>query len=501
LDVETARQRSEKPSVETAAPPRSDKPAFWFLGAGIAATLLHFALPAGWQNQWQDVVGLASVVAIVAGTRYNRPQNASAWYAMALGQLLFVVGDVVWTSYEVVLHRELPFPSFADAAYLAGYLPLAIGLAIVIRARRPGRDANGLIDAAIVTVAASVGAWLFLMAPQVSGEGATALVSIAYPAADVLLIAVAARLVFTADTRAFSYRLIAASLIALVVADVFFVHATFTDSYSTGSPIDAGWLFSYVFWGAAALHPSMRILTQRISHPDPPRYTRRRLATEATAVFAIPLMWTVQTLRGAPSYTGIVVGGSTIAALLVVSRTAGLMKALESAALHDPLTGLPNRRLLLDRIGQAFRRAERTNGLVGVLFLDLGGFKKVNDHYGHEAGDQALVEIGQRLQAAVRASDTVARLGGDEFVILCEGIDRSDADALAHRVRAHVSMPINIQGNWVEITVDLGIALEMVPAEGNVAQLLSAADRAMYRAKHAAKALPERQTTAKSEDG
>lgn len=445
MDVEAARQKTKPPSRETVAPPRSDKPAFWFLGAGVAATLLHFALPAGWQNQWQDFVGLASVVAIVAGTRYNRPQNPNAWYAMAVGQALFVAGDLFWTYYEVVLHRESPFPSFADAAHLVGYVPLAIGLILVIRARRPGRDFNGFIDAAIITVAASVGSWLFLMAPQVSGETTTALVSIAYPAADVLLIAVAARLVFTADTRAFSYRLIAASLITLVLADVFFIHATFTDSYSTGSPIDAGWLLSFVFWGAAALHPSMRVLTERIRHPDPPRYTRRRLATEATAVFAIPVMWLVQNFRGGPNYTGLVVGGSTIAGLLVVSRTAGLMTALEAAALHDPLTGLPNRRLLLDRIGQAFRRAERTSGLVAVLFLDLGGFKKVNDLYGHEAGDQALVEIGQRLQAAVRASDTVARLGGDEFVILCEGIDRSDADALAHRVRANVSKPINIQ--------------------------------------------------------
>jgi diguanylate cyclase (GGDEF)-like protein len=454
--------------------------------------MVFFLLPGSWQNQWQVAIGAASVAAIVIGTRRNRPQNPSAWYAMAFGQLLFVAGDAYWAYYEVVLHRESPFPSYADVAYVAGYVPLAVGLALVVRARRPGHDVYSILDAAIVTVAAAVGSWIFLMAPQTvdATDPVATLVSISYPIADVLLLAVAARLVFTADTRAFSYRLIVASLFGLIAADTLYIPATISETYKTGSALDAGWLFSYVLWGTAALHPSMRKLTERNKNADPPRFTRRRLTVNAIAVAAIPLMWAVQRILGAPSHSGVVIGGATIAALLVIARMGGLMEALESAALHDSLTGLPNRRLLLDRIGQAFRRSERTGAPLAIVFIDLGGFKKVNDRYGHDAGDQALIEIGRRIRGAVRTSDTVARLGGDEFVILCEGIDQTDGETLMQRVRRDVSEPIDVNGQLVEINVDLGIAFEMVPAEGNASQLLVAADRAMYHAKQAAKQPP-----------
>jgi diguanylate cyclase (GGDEF)-like protein len=122
-----------------------------------------------------------------------------------------------------------------------------------------------------------------------------------------------------------------------------------------------------------------------------------------------------------------------------------------------------------------------------VLFLDLGGFKMVNDRFGHDAGDAALIEIGRRIQGVVRASDTVARLGGDEFVVVCEGLDAQQAHALARRVRRTVSTPIEIGGELVELTVDLGVAVESAPAESDVRFLLVAADRAMYHAKQAAK--------------
>jgi diguanylate cyclase (GGDEF)-like protein len=168
----------------------------------------------------------------------------------------------------------------------------------------------------------------------------------------------------------------------------------------------------------------------------------------------------------------------------------GLLSALESAALHDPLTSLPNRRLLVDRISQAFNRAERTKSPVAVLFIDLGGFKGINDRFGHEAGDQALIEIGQRIKDAVRRADTVARLGGDEFVVVCEGLTHAQAETLAHRVRADVASPLEIKGTLVELTVDLGVAVEMAPEQGDVGALLDAADRAMYRAKAAAKRSP-----------
>ena len=121
--------------------------------------------------------------------------------------------------------------------------------------------------------------------------------------------------------------------------------------------------------------------------------------------------------------------------------------ALTHRALHDPLTGLPNRTLFLDRLDHALQRLAREPGLVGVLFLDLDGFKDVNDRFGHDAGDRLLIEVAQRLQAAVRAVDTPARFGGDEFLVLCEHLDDADElEAVADRIAAGLrrEMPVAI---------------------------------------------------------
>jgi diguanylate cyclase (GGDEF)-like protein len=493
LDLERAELAGTR-SYRTALNARVSRLAFVYLLVGVAATLVFFLLPPHWQNPAFDLIGLSGVVAIVVGTIRNKPQNPWAWYFMALGQFMFVAGDMIWTYYEEIVHKTSPFPSVADVSYLAAYVPLLIGLAMVVRARRPGHDLSSLIDAAIIAVAAAIASWIFLMAPQIGTAGASVketIVSLAYPMADILLIAVMASLVFSTDMRAFSYRLISASLIALITADSLYTFASIHDWYATGSPIDAGWLLSYVLWGTAALHPSMRKLTEPSKDVGQPRYTRRRLGIEAAAVTAIPLMRVVQAIRGEPGHGTILAVGSALAGLLIIVRMGGLLGALESAALHDPLTSLPNRRLLLDRISQAFRRAERSGAPVAVLFLDLGGFKSVNDRFGHEAGDEALIEIGKRIVLAVRGSDTVARLGGDEFVIVCEGLSYDMAEALARRVRTDIAAPLEIRGDLVELTVDLGVAVEMAPERGDVTELLDAADRAMYHAKQA-KNLPPR---------
>ncbi len=472
---------------ESSRRPTSARPAFAYLASGLAATAAYYALPRMWQNPVFDAIGASSVVAIIVGTILYRPRRPWAWRLMALGQLMSVVGDLSWTVYDVVLLRA-PFLSAADVAYLAAYVPLTAGLLLIVRTRRPGRDLTSLIDAAIITVAVAVAAWMFVMAPQATRVGASraeTIVSLAYPAADVLLIAVASAFVFTKQTRLFASQLIGASLIALVTADILFIPAALSDRYQTGSLIDIGWMLSYVLWGAAALHPSMRELTEPAPERETPRFTRRRLVIEAVAVFAIPLMWVVQTLRDEPRHSFVVVAASTLAAFLVITRMGGLLSALESAALRDPLTGLPNRRLLLDRIGQALRRAERTGTPVAVLFLDLTGFKEVNDRFGHHSGDEALIEVGRRIEGIVRRTDTVARLGGDEFVIVCEGLDQARAEAIAHRIRAGISAPLEVRDELVELSVDLGIAVEEEPATGDVDVLLQAADRAMYRAKAA----------------
>ncbi|MGH9050929.1 MAG: sensor domain-containing protein [Acidimicrobiia bacterium] len=178
--------------------------------------------------------------------------------------------------------------------------------------------------------------------------------------------------------------------------------------------------------------------------------------------------------------------------VLVLIRDVTDRKEIEDAlthqALHDPLTGLPNRALLLDRVEQALRRLERHPARVAVLFIDLDRFKVVNDSLGHAAGDRILIEVGKRLAEAARPADTVARFGGDEFVVLCEELAHDDrAVALAERLTAALAQPLSYQGRELSLTASVGIA-SSTDSDADPAGLLRDADAAMYQAKERGRA-------------
>jgi diguanylate cyclase (GGDEF)-like protein/PAS domain S-box-containing protein len=157
---------------------------------------------------------------------------------------------------------------------------------------------------------------------------------------------------------------------------------------------------------------------------------------------------------------------------------------LEYLAHYDPLTRLPNRVLLADRIQQALHQAQRSGELVAVAYLDLDGFKPINDTLGHAAGDLLLVEVAKRLRTCVRAADTVARLGGDEFVLIIKAQDFGDCEAATLRVLATLSAPYVIDGIDIELSASIGVTL--YPNDGaDPDVLLRHADQAMYVAKQA----------------
>ena len=162
-------------------------------------------------------------------------------------------------------------------------------------------------------------------------------------------------------------------------------------------------------------------------------------------------------------------------------------RALETLALHDALTGLPNRRLLMDRLSLAIAHARRNQGTMAMMFLDLDGFKQINDTLGHDAGDTLLKAVATRLLAAVRQEDTVARLGGDEFVIALWELNHADAvPALVSKVVQAVSQPYCIQGRNVSMTASVGVSI--YPTHGEEAHtLMKSADSALYEAKRAGK--------------
>ena len=172
----------------------------------------------------------------------------------------------------------------------------------------------------------------------------------------------------------------------------------------------------------------------------------------------------------------------------IAIENASIHDRLIEAAVTDPLTGLPNRRLFTDRVDHALLRRARTGRAVAVLFLDLDGFKLVNDSLGHAAGDEVLAAVATRLRTCIRAGDTVARLGGDEFAVLLEDVV-ADADALvaAERVVAALSEPLALPDRSVSVRASIGVALDLGEPGITAVDLLRNADTAMYQAKATAR--------------
>jgi diguanylate cyclase (GGDEF)-like protein/PAS domain S-box-containing protein len=166
-----------------------------------------------------------------------------------------------------------------------------------------------------------------------------------------------------------------------------------------------------------------------------------------------------------------------------VTEQRALTDQLRREALHDALTGLPNRALLLDRLTHATARHQRDSGAVSVLYIDLDGFKAVNDTFGHQAGDALLTRVAAVLARNVRPSDTVARVGGDEFVVLCDDTEEAGARCLAARVAAEVDRPHTLPFGTVQVRASIGVASTHGPSPQDPLVLLAEADLAMYAVK------------------
>jgi diguanylate cyclase (GGDEF)-like protein len=219
------------------------------------------------------------------------------------------------------------------------------------------------------------------------------------------------------------------------------------------------------------------LMQLRAAAPDVPIVILSGLQDELLAVKAVQ--------EGAQDYLikgrvdGQAIGRSITYA---VERKAQEME-LAHQAMHDSLTGLPNRTLFLDRLKHAVMRAKRHHTLMGVMFLDLDGFKPINDTYGHEVGDRLLIAVAGRLQDGLRASDTAARFGGDEFMILCEDVaDEQDVVNIGQRILDAIDEPFVIGEELLQVSASMGIAITD-GKEDTAESMIRNADSAMYGAK------------------
>jgi len=751
-----------------------------YLAVGAFVTALYALVPP-FQGSGPviNLLGLSGTVAVVVGIRRNRPKSRGPWWLFALGLFLFWLGDVYTYSYPRLFHVTVPFPSPGDAVYLTVYPALMAGLLLLVRRRNPKPDRSGLIDSLIMTLGLALVSWIALIAPYVHDDTLALvpkLVSIAYPLGDILLLAAAIRLAVDAGKRQPAFYLIALSIVTLLVTDFAYGVVTLHNAYHHQIILDVGWISFYLFWGAAALHPSMRELDQPAPAREP-RLTWLRLVLLTCATLIAPAIELAKEIRrgdldlvitiavsgilfalvvarmaglirqrerhivreqilaasaidivaatsrdqicsaaltavpslvgetvlarlcfigeltadvvalgaepAAPTLSwslpieacdsllasvGSYVGGGTAlqaqarTALRVPSQTAGLFVlelsprasgrtrgvlliagehepsraaqhalvalgtqvslALESKALtqelhrrssearfrslvqhthdlitvldanatviyqspsieqalgftpeevigtrfdrllvpgpqsrllrvladgpthfgsdaevmecslshrnggtrqfeilytnlledeavhgivlngrdiserkafeaqlehqafHDPVTQLPNRALLNERVRHALARARREDTTLAVIFLDLDDFKTINDSLGHVAGDQVLLEVAKRLATSIRVSDTAARFGGDEFAILLEDTTGPEEVAdTAERIVEQLMKPLNVEGKEIVVRASLGLSVLDHQSPADADELIRNADAAMYIAK------------------
>ena len=302
--------------------------AYLVFGAVLCALYLCGRRRSKGSGPLMNLIGLSPVVAIVVGIRRHRPASKLPWLLLAAGSALFWLGDLYTYSYPHLLGAEVPFPSLGDALYVAMYPVMMAGLLLLVRRRNAGSDRSGLIDGLILTVGLSLPAWIALMAPYLHQDDLSLLgkiVSVAYPVGDVILVGAVVRLALDAGRREPAFHLLTGSIVLLLITDFAYGLLTLHGLYDHQLWLDAGWIGSYLLWGAAGLHPSMA----RLDQPAPGReivLTRFRLALLTCASLMAPVIGIVHDLRSGDLDYAVVRAASILLFGLVIVRMAGLVR-------------------------------------------------------------------------------------------------------------------------------------------------------------------------------
>jgi diguanylate cyclase (GGDEF)-like protein len=480
-----------------------------YLLGGLGLTALSIATPRPWMGVLWVLVQAGGMGAVVLGIRRNRPALRAAWWLVAAALAASLAADTL-----LIFHRAAYGPLVATA-YPAGAIAL---LLLGARAGQSRRD--GALDACIVVIGVAMPAWSFVIEPatirvrHVSGALGTAVLFVVL---DLVIVWLTARLAFAGGTRYPAFLLMIVGNLGLLCGDAAHLYGQAHGGGPAGPLSAFTWLAWSTFMCAAVLHPSAREVAGARPGADDAgtRTSRLRLYTFLALVLTGPLVGAAGHVlnehRGAPlGWAGnLVVPALTaiLAALLVLRFNAvatlanrraaaldaqavrlgralreqdALQSQLSHRATHDPLTGLANRAMLAERLRQADGDPERA-----LLIMDLDGFKDVNDTFGHQVGDDLLVEVAQRLTGTIGDGDFLARLGGDEFAILLPSVAADRAVETSQRALHALRAPFRSGTRELYLTISVGV----LPAIGArpASEALRDADLALHAAKSAGK--------------
>jgi diguanylate cyclase (GGDEF)-like protein len=487
----------------------------WPVVVGVGAVAAVYLLVVGFHPASPRAMVAFGDLSLVAASAFGavacvvayRRVNGSARYGWALigaGSVSWMIGQSLWSFYELVTHWLMPYPSLADVAYLL-CLPLIVaGMAVLIPAGRG--KLRTVLDVLIVSASLLVVSWAFIMEPSIYATGGTAVelvVGLAYPIGDVAMVTMALILLgYVARSQRGVVGMLAAGALAMSVSHGFYAYLVAHHSYVAGTLVDFGGFGGFLLVGLAAL--STRTGSgRRESDQNSTLWIVLPYAPLVVAVATSVVLTLLYGQTGAVVYfldvliVALVVARQLVSVRdnLVLTRQLGVAvrdlrsreRQLQHLAFHDQLTGLANRVMFLDRAEHAVARQNREGYLLALLYIDLDGFKQVNDELGHWAGDRVLATVAGRLRDCVDSSDTLARLGGDEFAILTEGLRSADeAVVAADRVTQTLQPPYDVDGHAFRVTGSVGVALRHA-GSAPVEDMLHRADGAMYAAKLAGK--------------
>jgi signal transduction histidine kinase len=421
-----------------------------FLGLGWIAIGVYFLLPGDEQDVLYVVIGLGAVGAVLRGAQ-GLGRGRLAWRLFAAGLLCSVIADAISGYYEVALNREPPVPSVADAFYLSSYPLLLAGIVLLLRGLGSIRTRAAVLDATIAAIAAGTVQWIFFVDPYLhtSLQPFARAVEMTYPTMDLLMFVALAQLALGMGIRTIAYQLLVLSVGLWIVGDEVF--GLSVDDYTAGGWLDIFWLGSYVFWGAAGLDPSARHPPLR-DRREVPRLTAGRVAVLAAALLTVPAVILVEHFwHGHNLHPVSIAVGAAFLSVLVVSRFAGLVRAVESARVAEREA---NQRLReLDRLKDDFV-STISHELRTPLTSITGYVELAREQADPEtSGYLEVVERNAgRLLALVNDLLFVARLQSGRLEFELEHVDvaklvaESVATAKPHAVGANVELRLRLSG-------------------------------------------------------